>query len=157
MESQAPLDRNRTEKMIRKLLIAAVVLLTLLPAYADKPIETLDELKARAAASDKHKQADLYIELAKREAETADETYNANADQAKALFEDSAKSAELSSQAALESNHKLKQIEIKLRELAHRMSDIRKTWAFEDRAPLDPAIQRVEAARTKLLDRMFQK
>jgi len=143
--------------MMRTLLIAAVVGLTLLPAYSDKPPETLAQLKARAEASDKHKQADLYLELAKREAEAANETYNTNADQAKELFEDSAKSAELSSQAALESNHKLKQIEIKLRELSHRLSDIRKTWAFEDRAPLDPAIQRVETARTKLLDRMFQK
>jgi len=142
---------------LRKLLIVVMIATALLSVAATKQPETIDQLKTRAAASDKPKQAELYIELAKRQLEAANDQYNTNVDQAKASFEESAKSAELSSQASLESNHKLKQIEIKLRELSHRMSDVRKTWAFEDRAPLDPAIQRVEAARNKLLDRMFQK
>jgi len=142
---------------MRKVLIAVLVGVTLLALAKEKSSETIDQLKARAAAADAHKQAELYAELAERQLEAANEQYNTNVDQAKVLFEASAQSAEQASQAALDANHKLKQTEIKLRELSHRMSDIRRTWAFEDRAPLDPAIQRVEAARNKLLDRMFQK
>jgi len=143
--------------MKRKLLIALVLGTTLLAAARQKPPEPLDALKTRAAAADKKKQTELYAELARQQLEAADAAYNTNIDQAKKLFQESSDSAVLAAQAALDSNHKLKQTEIALRELSHRMSDIRKTWAFEDRGPLDPAIQRIEAARTKLLDRMFQK
>ena len=142
---------------MRKALIVAMLLLPWLASAKSKSTESIDELKARAASADKHKQTELYAELAKRELEAADSSYNSDAEKAKVLFNDSARAAELSSQAALESNHRLKQTEISLRELAHRMSDMRRNWAFEDRAALDPAIQRVETARSKLLDRMFQK
>jgi len=142
---------------MRKLLIAVVVAATLLAVAKEKSVETIDQLKTRAAAADKHKQAELYVDLADRQLEAANEQYNTNVDQARALFLDSAQSAELASQASLDANHKLKQTEIRLRELSHRMNDVRRTWAFEDRAPIDSAIQRVEAARNKLLDRMFQK
>jgi methyl-accepting chemotaxis protein len=143
---------------MRTLTIFVIVSLALLSVAKEKVPETIDQLKARAAATtDKRKQIDLYLELSKRELESANDVYNTNVEQARTLFEDSSQSAEKAAHAALESNHKLKQTEIKLRELSHRMSDIRRTWAFEDRAPLDPAIQRVETARTKLLDRMFQK
>jgi 5-bromo-4-chloroindolyl phosphate hydrolysis protein len=142
---------------MRKLLLTVVVGTALLSLAADKPSESIDQLKTRAAASDKSKQAELYVDLARRQLESANDLYNANTDQARELFVASADSAELASKASIASNHKLKQTEIKLRELSHRMSDIRKTWAFEDRAPLDPAIQRVEVARTNLLDRMFHK
>jgi|tagenome__1003787_1003787.scaffolds.fasta_scaffold20687645_2 hypothetical protein len=144
--------------MMRKLLILVVVGISLAALAKDKVPESMDELKARAAATtDKNKQVELYVELSKRELEAANDVYNTSADQAKSLFEGSAESATAAARLAIESNHKLKQTEIKLRELSHRMNDIRRTWAFEDRAPLDPAIQQVESARNKLLDRMFQK
>jgi hypothetical protein len=149
---------------MRRVLIAVAVGVTLLgglpaprAAAKEKQPETLEQLKARADAAEKHKQPELYAQLAERQLDAADQQYSTNIEQARALFLASAESAELASQAALDGNHKLKQIEIKLRELAHRMSDVRRTWAFEDRAPVDPAIQRVETARNKLLDRMFQK
>lgn len=142
---------------MRKLLILVMLAASVPPLAADKPRETIEELQTRAAAADKKKQVDLYMDIAQRELESANDVYNNNADQAKKLFEQAGKSAVTAAQAALDSNHKLKQTEIRLRELSFRMSDIRKTWAFEDRAPLDPFIQSVEAARNKLLDRMFQK
>ncbi len=142
---------------MRRLLIFAMMAVTVLASAKSKTPETIDELKARAASADKHKQTELYAELAKRELAAADATYNTDVEKAKVLFTDSAKSAELASQAALDSNHRLKQTEISLRELEHRMSDMRRSWAFEDRAALEPAIQRVETARSKLLDRMFGK
>ena len=142
---------------MRKSLILLIVGTALLLPAAEKVSPTIEQMKAKAASADKTKQPELYMELAKVQLESSNDIYNANADQARDLFMDAANSAELASKAAIESNKKLKKTEINLRELSHRMSDIRRTWAFEDRAPLDPAIQRVEAARTKLLDRMFQK
>lgn len=144
--------------MPRRLITIAVALFALAVAASEKPPQTIETLKARAeSTTDKHKQIDLYLDLAKLELESANDSYNNNAEQARSLFLDSARSGDLAAQAALESNHRLKRTEIKLRELSHRMTDIRRTWAFEDRAPLDPAIQKIETARTKLLDRMFQK
>jgi len=142
---------------MRKLLIAVILAVTVVALAHDKPQETLDQLQARAAAADKKKQVDLYADLAQRQLEAADATYNTSVEQAKTLFKDSAKSAVMAAQAALDANHKLKKTEIRLRELSLHMSNIRETWAFEDRAALAPAIQSVEASRTKLLDRMFQK
>jgi hypothetical protein len=145
---------------MRRLLIAIFAGTALLAPWLamakDKP-ETIEQLQARAQAADKRKQIELYGELADRQIDAADRQYNSNVEQAKSLFLEAAHSAELASQAALDANHKLKQTEIKLRQLSHRMADLRRTWAFEDRAPVDPAIQRVETARNKLLDRMFQK
>lgn len=142
---------------MRKLIITVVLATTLFSLASEKPADPIEALQARAEKADKKKQVELYMELAKLQLETADTQYNSNAEQARTLFHDSAKSAGLAAQAALDSNHKLKRTEIELRELSLHMSDVRRNWAFEDRAPLDPAIQSVEAARTKLLDRMFQK
>jgi hypothetical protein len=148
---------SRRSDLMRKLFIFAMIAAALFAAAKDKTPETIDQLKARAEAADKHKQTELYAELANRELAAADAAYNSDAEKAKALFNQSAKDAVTAANAALESNHRLKQTEISLRELGHRMSDMRRGWAFEDRAPLDPAIQQVETARSKLLDRMFQK
>jgi hypothetical protein len=142
---------------MRKLPILLIVGLALLARAADKVPPTIEQMKAKAASAEKSKQPQLYMELAQVQLESSNDLYNTNVDQARELFLDAATSAESASTAALESNKKLKQTEIKLRELSHRMADIRRTWAFEDRAPLDPAIQRVETARNKLLDRMFKK
>jgi hypothetical protein len=142
---------------MRKLLIAVILAATVFSFAGQKPQETIDQLQARAAAAEKKKQVDLYAELAQRQLEAADATYNSNIEQAKALFKEAAQSAVLAAQAAISANHKLKRTEIRLRELSLHMSNIRQTWAFEDRAPLTTAIQSVEAARTQLLNRMFQK
>jgi len=141
---------------MRKLLVL-VILVSAVGAASGKKPESIDQLAARAAAAKTKKQVDLYVELAKRQLDASDSVYNTSADKAKQLFKDAAKSGVMAAQAALDSNHKLKKTEIRLRELSFHMSEIRKTWAFEDRAPLDADIQSVESARNKLLDRMFKK
>lgn len=141
---------------MRKLLIVVMLVTAVVAVGRDKP-QSIDQLQARADAAKVKKQVDLYADLAKLQLDTSDTVYNTNADKAKQLFKDAAKSGVMAAQAALESNHKLKKTEIRLRELSFHMSEIRKTWAFEDRAPLDSAIQSIESARNKLLDRMFKK
>lgn len=142
--------------IMRKLILVMLVCGFALIALAKEP-ETIEQLKARAEAAEKKKQPELYAKLAKMQAEAANDAYNTNVEQARTLIDDAAKSAEKASQASIETGKRLKKTEIDLRQLGNRMEDIARSWAFDDRAPAKSAIQRVETARSKLLDRMFSK
>lgn len=142
--------------IMRKLVVAVILLGIALVASAKEP-ETIDQLKARAAAAEQKKQPELYSRLAKMQLESANDVYETHADVARNLISDSADSAEKAATASIKSRKREKKTEIELRELAKRMDDIARTWAFDDRDPIKTAIQRVESARSKLLDRMFQK
>jgi len=141
---------------MRKLLIVMMVCGIVLVAAAKQP-ETIDQLKARAEAADQNKQPELYSKLAKMQAEAANEAYNTSAEQARKLIEEATQSAEKAAGASLASGKRLKKTEIDLRQLHKRMDDIGKTWNFDDRTPVKADMERVEAARSKLLDRMFAK
>jgi len=137
-------------------LIITILLGTAVLALA-KDAETLDQLKARADAADKHKQTELYAELSRRQIEAADQQYNTNVDQAKSLLEEGVQSAEKSAQACLDTGKNLKKVEITLRKIENRVKEMQPSWAFEDRQPFPAAIKRIDDARSKLLDRMFRK
>ena len=141
---------------MRKVLLVILVCGVALAAVAKQP-ETIDELKARAESAAQKKQPELYAKLAKMQAEAANDTYNSNAEQARKLIQEAADSAEKAAEASLASGKRLKKTEIDLRELHKRMDDIGRSWAFDDRAPVKTAMQRVETVRSKLLDRMFAK
>lgn len=141
---------------MRKLISVMLVCGIALAAMAKKP-ETIDELKARAESAAEKKQPELYAKLAKMQAEAANDAYNTSAEQARKLIQDAAESAEKAGGASLATGKRLKHTEIDLRELHKRMDDIGRSWAFDDRAPVKTAMQRVEAVRSKLLDRMFAK
>jgi len=140
----------------RKLLVLMIVCGIATIATAKEP-ETIDQLKARAEAAEQNKQPELYSKLAKMQAEAANDAYNTSAEQARKLMEETAESAEKASGASLATGKRLKKTEIDLRQLHKRMDDIGKTWSFDDRAPVKADMERVEAARSKLLDRMFAK
>ena len=141
---------------MRKLMIA-IVICGIAVAAAGKTPETIDQLKAQAQSAEKGKKAELYAKLAEMQAEAANNAYNTSAEQARQLIQDCGDSAEKASQASLDSGKRQKKTEIDLRQLYKRLDDIAKTWNFDDRAPVKDAMQRVEAARSKLLDRMFEK
>ncbi len=140
---------------MRKLIIALVFGTAILAFAKDK--ETIAELQTRAAAAEKNKQPELYAELARRQVDAADEMYNDKPEQARLVLEMGIQSAEIAAKASLETGKHLKKTEINLRELSHRLEEVKASWAFEDRDPVKAAIQRVETARSSLLDRMFTK
>src|SRR3954451_9382416 len=140
---------------MRKFIPTLVIALALLSFAKDK--ETVDGLKAKAATADKPKQAEIYTDIAKLQLKAADDAYSTNPEAARALFEDSVQAAEKAASASIETGKRLKQVEIDLRKLSHHVEEIRQSWAFDDRPPLDAGVQRIDAARTKLLDRMFKK
>jgi hypothetical protein len=57
--------------------------------------------------------------------------------------------------AASKSGKKLKPTEIAVRKMAHKLRDMKRTLSFEDQAPVQDAIDRLEHVRTDLLTRMF--
>lgn len=140
---------------MRKTVIALILGIALVAAAKDK--ETIEQLQERAAAAEKGKQAELYAKLAAMQLDAANNIYATNPDQARTFLEQSTDSAEKAAQASIDSGKREKKTEIDLRKLGNRMEDVIRTWAFDDRAQVKPALERVESARSKLLNRMFQK
>jgi hypothetical protein len=158
MEGAPSLDRHRSGQkkiIMRKLIIAIIVAFSLL-AVAKDP-ETIDQLKARAESADKNKKPELYMDLSQLQIKAADDAYNTSPEQAKALLDQGVLSAEQAAQHSLDTGKRMKNTEIDLRKLEHRLEDIRRSWALDDREAIQPAIKRIEALRSKLLDRMFRR
>ena len=136
--------------------VFGVVLITTLFALGKEP-ETTEQLKARAEAAQPDKQPKLYLELAERQVNDADHAYNTDVERAKSIMEQAIQAAEKSGEMSVQTGKDLKKIEIGLRKLSKRLDDLSRSWALEDRPPLKAGIQKIESARTKLLDRMFKK
>jgi hypothetical protein len=59
--------------------------------------------------------------------------------------------------AALQTKKRIKNVEIDTRKMADKLRDIKRTLGFDDQAPVDQAIRRLEDVRTVLLQEMFAK
>ena len=140
---------------MRRLLIA-VILVSSLFALAKDP-ETTEQLKARAAAAEENKQPKLYLELAQRQLTDADQAYNTSADQAKAILDEAIQSAQKAAETSVKTGKDLKKVEIGLREIGKKLDNLSRSWALDDRPPIKDGMQKVDEARTTLLNRMFQK
>lgn len=140
---------------IRCLLIALI--LTSSVASAAKDPETIEQLQARAQSANKNKQPELFVELSRRQVEAANDTYNTNIEQARAILEQGIKSGETAAETSIDAGKHLKKVEIELRKITTRLVSMQRTWAFEDQQVVQAAIERIDAARTQLLQRMFRK
>jgi len=143
--------------MSRLVFILGVLLLTL-PLGAEQPSRYLQlkERAERAERADAGNRGKLYAELARETIEEANHEFTkGDVEKGQARVQETVGYADKALEAARASNKKLKEIEIILRKAAKRLDDIRKTLAFEDRAPLGKAGQRLEEIRTELLAQMF--
>ncbi len=135
--------------------IFVVVALTL-GAFAHKKPEPLEDLKARADRATAGEKAKLCAEVAERQIDAADSDFTAgNVQQAQTEVQDSLDYAVKASDAATSSGKRLKETEIALRKLSERMESVRRSLAFEDRPPLQAAIDRIQQLRNDLLAKMF--
>jgi hypothetical protein len=142
--------------MTRKLFLAIFVLLSI-AAFADKA-ETIDALKARAATARDKEQVELLTKVAERQLQSADKAYNdGDVQQAQAALNDVSDYGVKAAQASAESGKKMKHTEIALRKISTRLESIRKTLSVDDRPAVASAIEKLEQARTELLNRMFRK
>jgi hypothetical protein len=119
---------------------------------------TIDQLIARAESAPLGERPGLYLQIAKRQAESADRSYEAgNSEAGNAATNDVVTYSGKASDAAVQSGKKLKDTEIAIRKMAKQFRDIKHNLPFDDQAPVQQAIDRLEKMRTDLLSAMFGK
>ncbi len=148
---------RRGRKKMTKLWIAVLVVLASLPAFAGQP-ESLDALKARAAAAPQKEQVELFTRIAEYQLQVADAAYSdGNVQQAEAALHDIADYGVKAAHASAQTGKRMKPTEIALRKISNRLEVIRKALNVDDRPAVASALEQLEQARTELLNRMFRK
>jgi hypothetical protein len=118
--------------------------------------ETLPELMARADAASSGRQADLCMEVAEREVKAAIEAYKANKiDEGRDSLQQIVKYADKGHSAAIQSRKRLKHTEIKLRQAALHLRDLKFNVDVDDQPLVQAAVDKLEDFRTQMLNNMF--
>jgi hypothetical protein len=118
--------------------------------------ESLEQLIARAQAAKPDQQPDLYMQLADRLLKSATESYKNNRrEEFHAQLDDIIKYCDSAHSSAMHANKHIKRTEIKIRQIATRLRDIKLNVDVEDQKHVQSAIDRLEAFRTELLHSMF--
>ena len=114
------------------------------------------DLKARADAAQGAERVNLSLEYARQQLELANKLYtDGDVEKAEAAVGEVLTYSQRATQAATSSNKRLKQAEIDLRKLEHRMRDIGQSLNIDDRPPLEKGVQALEQLRADLLAKMF--
>ena len=120
--------------------------------------ESLEQLIARAESAPPGDRPGLYIQIARQQAEAADKLYReGNAEAGSQALNDTVTYAEKARDAAASTGKRLKDTEIALRKMAEKFRDVKHNLPFDDQAPVQQAIDRLEKMRTDLLSVMFSK
>lgn len=118
--------------------------------------DSLEQLIAKADAADAKQQSDLCMEVAERELKLAIEAFKANkADEGRAALQQIVKYADKGHIAAIQSGKRLKHTEIKLRQIAGRLRDLKFNVDVDDQPLVQAAVDKLEDFRTKILKSMF--
>ena len=138
-------------------MVLTIVLATSFAAFARKE-ETLEQLIARAESARLEDRPALYVEIAQRQVETADQLYIAGkVDAARAAINDVVTYSDNARDAAISSGKKVKHTEIAMRKMAAKLRDVKRNLTFDDQAPVQAAVDHLEQVRTELLAHMFGK
>ena len=139
-------------------LAFTLLLLALASAYGAARDETVDELKSRLESARPEDRPELCIRIARQQLRNTDKLYSdSKAEEARAALDDIVTYSEKARDAATETKKHLKNVEIDVRKIADKLRDIKRTLTFEDQAPVDQAVSRLEDIRTALLKEMFAK
>ena len=134
-------------------MVMSVLLLSLFGQAAD---QAAPDLKARADAAQGSERVTLSVEYARRELEQANTLYsNGDVEKAEASIQEVVNYSRKATEAATGSNKRLKQTEIDLRKIEHRMRDIGQSLNIDDRPAVENAVQVLEQLRASLLAKMF--
>jgi|ERR1039458_3118542 hypothetical protein len=141
---------------MRRLTISIfLITFTLILCGAAKD-ETVDELKSRLESARPEDRPELCIRIAQHQLRDADKLYSdGNVDQARDAVDDIVTYSKKARDAATQTKKHLKNVEIDVRKMAEKLRDIKRTLIFEDQAPVEQAIRRLEDIRTTLLKEMF--
>ena len=118
--------------------------------------ETLPQLMAKADAASAGQQADLCMEVAEREVKVAVESFKSNKiDEGRDSLQQIVKYADKGHSAAMQSGKRLKHTEIKLRQVALRLRDLKSDLDVDDQPLAQAAVDKLEDFRTEILKSMF--
>ncbi|MGH9516141.1 MAG: hypothetical protein ACRD3P_10750 [Terriglobales bacterium] len=121
-----------------------------------KQEETLPQLMARADTSSAGQQANLCMEVAEREVKLVIAAYNANkTDEGRDSLQQIVKYADKGHSAAIQSGKRLKHTEIKLRQVALHLRDLKLNVDVDDQPLVQAAVDKLEDYRTEILNKMF--
>lgn len=119
---------------------------------------SVEDLKARLQNARPDERAGISLEIAERQVTAADKLYNdGKVDEAQAAIKDVVSYAGQAGEATAQTGHRIKNTEIAMRKMAHRLRDMKRSVTFENQATLQSAIDALEKIRTDLLDKMFGK
>jgi predicted HTH domain antitoxin len=118
--------------------------------------DTVPQLMAKADAASAGQQADLCMEVAEREVKVAVEAFKANKiDEGRDSLQQIVKYADKGHSAAMQSGKRLKHTEIKLRQVALRLRDLKSNLEVDDQPLAQATVDKLENFRTEILKSMF--
>lgn len=142
--------------MKNKVVAILVLILSAGPFCVARQEETLPQLMAKADAASAGQQADLCMEVAEREAKVAMEAFKGNKiDEGRDSLQQIVKYADKGHSAAMQSGKRLKHTEIKLRQIALRLRDLKSNLEVDDQPLAQATVDKLEDFRTEILKRMF--
>ena len=139
-------------RIVRPVVVLLFVLIVLGQTYG----QSAADLKARADAAQGGERASLSLEYAHRQLENANTLYTqGDVEKAETQIQEVLTYSHKAADAASASGKRLKQTEIELRKLEHRMRDIGHSLNIDDRPPVEKAVEELEQVRADLLAKMW--
>lgn len=119
--------------------------------------EPLDKLIARAEAGG-DKQAELYVDVARRYAEQANQDVaSGESTKTKDDVQNVLSYAEKARATVGRSEGRIKQTELKMHKLQRRLEEVARAADVDDRPPITAAAEHVQELRSELLELLFRK
>ncbi|HEY6765429.1 MAG TPA: hypothetical protein VI386_11700 [Candidatus Sulfotelmatobacter sp.] len=119
---------------------------------------TLEQLKARLASAPESERPRLCVEIAERQLASATKLFaDGESEKAKAALSDVATFAESARDAEVQSHKRLKQTEITVRKMTHKLADLKHMVTHDEQAAVQNTIDRLQRVRDDLLTTMFPK
>jgi hypothetical protein len=127
-------------------------------SYGSTKELSLEQLKARLQKAKPDERATLSVQVAERQVENADQLYTAGkSEEAVAAIHEVVAYSEQAQQAAEQTGHRLKNVEIAVRRMARRLTNIKHGLPFDDQAAVQEAVERLDKIDSDLLKSMFGK
>jgi hypothetical protein len=118
--------------------------------------DSLEQLMAKADAASGGQQTDLCLEVAERELKLTTEAYKANKpEEAQTPLQQIVKYADKAHSTAIQSGKRLKHTEIKMRQIAGHLRDLKFNVDVDDQPMVQAAVDKLEEFRTQILKSMF--
>ncbi|MBO0910663.1 MAG: hypothetical protein J2P13_02625 [Acidobacteria bacterium] len=142
--------------MIRTPASVALILLTAIACLARQD-GSLAELTAKADRASGGQQADLCLEVSGRALKLAIASYKQEKiEDAETSLDQVVTYADKAHRAAIHSGKRIKHTEIKIREMAGRLRDLKSDVSADSQPGVQAAIDKLESFRTQLLKSMFE-